>query len=126
MTVRLFDRFDVSTPAFVIFVSGLVVGIIILLISPHWWPAGLGAVFMSFVAAYNVNCSLVGNCKYWALFLTSMFLTFAIVISICLLVQSENHTLVGADTDSIGGPGDPGFGDKIVSMAKKASVSRAI
>lgn len=104
MPVKLFDRFDVSTPAFVIFVAGLIMGIIIVLIQPSFWMIGLLVVLLFFVAAYNVNCTLVGNCKYWALFLTSFYVSYAILISISLLMNPSMLTGVEGSDDAPSSP----------------------
>ena len=39
-----------------------------------------GAVAGFFVAAYNVNCAIVGKCEFWAWLLTFVYVIYALMV----------------------------------------------
>ena len=65
-------KLKISYPSFIMAISGIVVSIILSFFINIWFGISVLPVFL--LAAYNVNCSIVGHCYVWAWILTSLFL----------------------------------------------------
>jgi hypothetical protein len=61
----------ISRQSFIIAVSGIIAGIILMIVLPGAAKVtGLFTILVFFMASYNVNCTLVGHCNTWAWILT--------------------------------------------------------
>ena len=70
----------ISQQAFIVAITGLVLGLVLLVVLPKEFKIiGLLSILSSFVASYNVNCTLVGHCVLWAWFLTGVAIFNAVV-----------------------------------------------
>ena len=74
--VILVGKFALTLPAFITAILGLVLGVAISFTMNLW--AGLFIVAAFFLAAYNVNCAVVGKCVAWAWVLTGVYMLYAI------------------------------------------------
>jgi hypothetical protein len=72
-----------SLQAFLVAVAGVLLGLVMFFVYPHVATAISGLLVMGvfFLYAYNINCSIVGNCSVLAWALTAIFL-----ISACLKI----------------------------------------
>ena len=66
----------VCYPAFVTFLSGLVISLLIAVNGNMW--LGLLTLGVFFVTTYNVNCVVVGNCTTWAWVLMCIYVLYAL------------------------------------------------
>jgi hypothetical protein len=78
--------------AFITLISGFVLSVFLAFFVPRGIYAG-PFVFLTFVlAAYNINCAVVGNCKIWALVCT-LFWVFYVVLVIFTAYTSKDKLI---------------------------------
>jgi len=80
----------ISQQAFIVAITGLVVGLVLLVTLPKGFKVlGLISILTSFVASYNVNCTLVGQCVVWAWVLTAMAIFNAVVYVVLAFTNKD-------------------------------------
>ena len=80
---------NMTVQALVTLVSGLIIGIVLACVSSAGVAIGI-PLFLAFcVAAYNVNCAIVGHCQVWANVLTCVYAIYAIVCLLSLMMGKE-------------------------------------
>jgi hypothetical protein len=76
-TVKI-DDLEISMQAFITAMAGLVLGVAMSTLVNVWSGFLIVAVF--FVAAYNVNCAVVGKCINWSWILVAVYVLYAIAM----------------------------------------------
>lgn len=78
-----------TMPAFITAICGAVIGVSLLFVLPQLWPMSLMVVGASFIAAYNVNCVVVGNCNAWAWILTTFYIVYTFVVMGIIILRKQ-------------------------------------
>ena len=65
-------KLQVTIPAFITAVCGLILGLVCAFKIHYIFALTIPLTF--FIAAYNVNCTVVGHCNLWATILTVLYL----------------------------------------------------
>jgi hypothetical protein len=65
-----------SLQAAITVVAGVIIGLATIIVFPSRWLLGFALTAAFFLAAYNVNCVVVGKCKTWAWILTAFYLAY--------------------------------------------------
>lgn len=71
----------VTIQALVLFISGAVTSLLLLIIMPSIWYVSIGILVLSFVAAYVINCTVEGKCIVY-----SWTITVIIALYFCFLI----------------------------------------
>jgi hypothetical protein len=66
--------YSVALPAVIIAAVGLFIGVSMIVVTPKLFLAGLSVMASFLIAAYNVNCVVVGSCEMWAWTLFGLFI----------------------------------------------------
>jgi hypothetical protein len=79
--IKTIDFFGIriSLNAYIILIVGFIVCIILIFMPPYGPFAAAILLLFVVIAAYNVNCLLVGHCKIWAWVVTIVYIIFSIV-----------------------------------------------
>lgn len=91
-TVTIFGK-EISLNAFIVLVAGSVLSIVVsALFFPYGLAIGLVIFIGSLIAAYNVNCTLVGHCEVWAWILVFLYV-IAIVMHLVMIFSDKKEWL---------------------------------
>jgi len=78
---------NITIPALITAISGLILGIILAFKINMYM--GLILLPVILIAAYNVNCAIVGHCTTWAWILTGVYMLYVLMVSVMMLVVSN-------------------------------------
>jgi hypothetical protein len=67
-------QLTVSKQAFYVALFGIILSIVTIIVAPFLFPSTVLMLALIFLAAYNINCTIVGSCHIWAWVLTIFYI----------------------------------------------------
>lgn len=77
--------------ALITLTMGFLLSFCIAVFIPHGILIGLITFFGFIVAAYNVNCSIVGKCNNWAIFLVVIYVIYVILNLLLIFTDKKKY-----------------------------------
>lgn len=78
-----------ALPAFITLVCGVIMSIGLMITNPTMWVTSLLIMAVFIIAAYNVNCAIVGKCNAWAWVLVSVYIVYTIAVLIIFYLRDQ-------------------------------------
>jgi hypothetical protein len=77
--------------ALITLTAGLILSLSVAIFVPHGVFIGLFMFLGFIIAAYNLNCVVVGKCTTWALVLTAVYIVYVLMSLIMLFTNKKKY-----------------------------------
>jgi hypothetical protein len=98
--VQLGNTTKISLAALITLLAGLILAIAVVSMLPNSYNMAMLIVIGSIIAAYEVNCTQVGQCNIWAWSLTTLYFIYVSILVYFIYKNRHNPMELASDINN--------------------------